>query len=720
MRLPGFINKIVEDYAQKRLFGVGPTDDWSYVDKFSGPAKDFKLLGFYQGLAFRCIDTIATSMAKYKPYFYTTDSSGKKTTIAQHPLLDVIEHPNPNLTKFQLLEGSAVFMELYGECFWYMVPGKVTGFDLNGPKQIILLSPDKMGINVDQDTGEVIGYTYNAGSGRRVPFEVEEILHHRTFNPRNPYRGYSLVEAAVDYIGTEEEVSRFTRRYFHNNAALSGVLSVSGKIAKESWKKFVRQWRERYEGVDNAGKVAIVRDSQLDFKQIGSSVKDMDMTNLKQITMDQVLMMFKIPKGLLGLESGEGLGRASVETLEYIFTKWTIDTKECRMDDTLQTALDRYFPNNGLLTDHITQIPVDKEYQLQVFDRGVDRWLTRKEIREQDPQTASTDIEGSDQLFVAMTMEPLKDGATLAEDKPAPPIPPAKDPDDDDDNDSGSGNDDDDDSEKMVVLKAKKKVKSLQYSVSQKEVFRQTLEDNAKAYVKKYAKAFVKVLDAQEQEVLSNITHMAGKSLSDDLFNLSESYADFNSALVPILTQLALEQGQLSLEFAGATDAKYELSRSMLTAIQDSTKRMAGNFNSETLLRLNDTLTEGLSAGEGADQLSGRVADVYSQAKDWRTDRVSRTESMNAANSSTLDAYKQTSYVTAMTWFANPGACEYCDSLNGTTVALDQSFVTQGDSVDVTQDDGSTHSYQADYGDVETPPLHPNCSCTIIPVTQAE
>jgi SPP1 gp7 family putative phage head morphogenesis protein len=144
---------------------------------------------------------------------------------------------------------------------------------------------------------------------------------------------------------------------------------------------------------------------------------------------------------------------------------------------------------------------------------------------------------------------------------------------------------------------------------------------------------------------------------------------------------------------------------------------MSQNFDAETVGDLNDTLTAGLQAGEGIDQLSARVSQVYNQAQDYRADRVARTEASSASNGATLDAYQQNPAVTAMTWYANPGACEYCDDLDGTTVGLWQNFVDQGDSVDVEQDDGSTDSYQADYGDIESPPLHPNCACTIVPET---
>lgn len=693
------IRKIVEGYVAKRLFGYGPTEEWSYVDQFQGPAKDIKLLGMYSGVAYRCINTIAEAVAgQYVPFPYTTDAKGKKVTIQKHPFWDVLNNPNPDLTYYQLIEGSASFVEQFGEFFWYMVGGQKTGYQ-NGVMQIYLLRPDKIGIVLDKQTGEVMGYNYNAGGGKRIPFEKEEIKHFMTFNPKNPYRGYSTVEAAVDYIQTEEEVSRFTKNYFRNNAAMSGVLNVSGKVPRENWNKFVRQWRERYTGVDNAGKVALVRDSQVTFTPIGSSVNDMQLTELKGTTVEQILMMFRIPKGLFGMESDQGLGRASVETLEYIFAKWTIDNKLDRFDDFIEGCLKDYYAKVPAQVSHENIIPEDKEFKLNTYNQGVDRWITRKEIRDQDPELANNEVPGAQQLFTTIQQIPLEDAGTQTS--------------------AASGKSGD----KITLTKAKgskkKLAKSLEYSTLQKESYRLSLEKNSVAYARRYRKGLLKLLKAQEQTVLGNLNHLAGKSLSDDLMNMSDEDGDFNDEIMPILQALAAEQGQIALEFAGGADSKYTVSQSIMNALQQSTKKMAQNFNQDTLDQLAASIAEGMQGNESIKQLSDRVASIYDQAQGWRTDRVARTESLGASNAATLDAYRQTGYVTAMTWFANPDACAYCEELDGTTVGLETSFVNQGDSVDVGEGDDQS-SYQADYGDVDTPPLHPNCSCTIIPVTEAQ
>ena len=685
------IRGILKNAIAKRLFGYGPVDDYSYVDQFQGPANDIRLLGMYSGVAYRCINTLSEAIAgQYVPYLYSLDSKGKKVTQSSHPFLDVLNKPNPDLTYYQFIEGMASFTEQFGEFFVYMVPGVLSGFG-GGVKEMYLLRPDKVGIQLDKKTGEVIGYKYQVGTaGQTMPFDVEEIMHFMTFNPKNPYRGYSTVEAALDYIQTEEEVSRFTRNYFKNNAALSGILSVEGKLTRDNWNKFVRQWRERYQGVDNAGKVALVRDSQINFTPITSSISDMQLNDLKQTTVDQILMMFRIPKGLFGMENDQGLGRASVETLEYIFAKWTVDNKLSRLDDFFEQCLQKYYPKQVYQVGHNNIIPDDKEYLLNYYNQGVDRWITRQEIREKDPDLANTVIPGSGQLFTTIQQMPLQDAGEQS------PV---------------------ESTSSIKVVKLKKK--DLNYSTNQKEAYRLSVERNSVAYARKYRQAFNNALDKQKQTVLSNIKHLAGKDLGDDLFNMSDEDNNIDQELSPVLEGLIAEQGQLALEFSGAKDAKYQQSQALAAAIKASTKKMSQNFNQETIDQLSNTLNEGLQNGESIKQLSDRVASVYDTAQDYRSDRVARTESQAASNGATLDAYQQNPVVTAMTWFANPDACEYCAELDGTTVGLEDTFVSQGDSVDVDQSDGSTDSYQADYGDVDTPPLHPNCSCTIIPVTES-
>ena len=55
--------------------------------------------------------------------------------------------------------------------------------------------------------------------------------------------------------------------------------------------------------------------------------------------------------------------------------------------------------------------------------------------------------------------------------------------------------------------------------------------------------------------------------------------------------------------------------------------------------------------------------------------------------------------------------CDYCEPLDGKEIDIDDNFFDSGDSIA----GNNGKSMTADYGDVDAPPLHPNCRCYIRP-----
>lgn len=198
------------------------------------------------------------------------------------------------------------------------------------------------------------------------------------------------------------------------------------------------------------------------------------------------------------------------------------------------------------------------------------------------------------------------------------------------------------------------------------------------------------------------------------MFSISEANGIFEKELYPYLVSMALEQGALALVFAGDTEHEFKMSDALATAMKNSTGRMADQFNNDTMDALVNTLTEGVQAGESLGKLTNRVEDVYSSASGYRAERIARTETQSASGDATIEAYKQTGYVVSKRWFANPGACEFCQALDGQEVGLEESFVDKGDSI--TGVDGGT--YEVTYDNVEAADAHPNCTCTIVPVRE--
>lgn len=677
---------------------IGRTDEfYSFLGQKYGSDYTVKhRLKAYKNIVYACVTLIGEACGDYTPYIER--KNGDQYEAINHELIELLNRPTgrdlkaDSFSKFDLFEATISYMLLQGECFWYMALGKTTG----RPREIVVLRPDRVGTDIDPKTGEINGYFIRQASGQPpIPLEVNEVLRFNLFNPENPYKGRGVVESGNDYISTDENTAEFTNNFFLNGAGVSGVLNVKGEVTKGAFRKFVRAFNEKHQGTKNAGKIAILRSSDASFEKTGLGLDELNMSELRKMSLADVAMMFKVPLELLGkITEGAGLGRGNVETLEYMFAKWNIEKKMKRFDSVLQFALERYYPQEtGLRVCHESIIPEDKEFELAERSAAVDKWQTRNEIRDEE---GLDPIDGGEQLFIPLTSIPVGDASLDATPAAA----------------SQSG------AKITITRKTVKKVTAK--ATSQGERFRLTIMRNQARYERQYKKTIKPIFLQQRQEALKNLEAHAStlkKDAEQKLFD--DAYYDslITDSLQPMLISLTQTQGALALVFAGDTENEFHLTSTIEAALKRGTRKMASNFNDETLTRLNNTLAEGIRAGEGVDKLKTRVNSVYDDIDGKRAERIARTETLKASNAATRDAYKQTGYVTGMQWAVNPDACEQCQEFDGKTVPLDGSFLALGESYTVTDEEGNEKTYTNDYDTVDTPPLHPNCECTILPIT---
>jgi hypothetical protein len=126
---------------------------------------------------------------------------------------------------------------------------------------------------------------------------------------------------------------------------------------------------------------------------------------------------------------------------------------------------------------------------------------------------------------------------------------------------------------------------------------------------------------------------------------------------------------------------------------------------------------DGLERGETIQELAGRVqswarqnGDIDRQVK-WRATRVARTEASRSLNEGQVSAWKQVG-LTRMKWQIAPNPCEFCRSMSQKPHPIDEPFYNVGDRL--TTSKGKILSF--DYAAVKSPPLHPNCRCTLLPI----
>lgn len=612
------------------------------------------------GITYKAIDKIGMAVADYEPLVEKKNGE----TLENHPLYNLAKQPNPRQSGHYFFHLEAMLYEIYGESFWYKVRGERT----NKVKELYLLNPASMELVFGE--GELQGYVLHKPNGQQVPFTLEEIHHDKRPNPFNEWRGMSVLEKASQYVDIELTTTSFTLNYMRNNASPSGIVSLPD-MDRDTFKQFAAQWREGYEGPENAGKTAFIRGGEADFKAVGATLKDIDQKITRDMAKDDVLMMFDMPKGLLGASGEKGLGRAETEALEYIFAKYKVEPMMERLDEIFEGILvEMGVSDSTSEVTHLSTIPDDKQYILAQNEKGVGRWITINEARQ------------------SQGLPPIPDGDELGTPPPAPTT---------------------ETKAKKVTLKKKLTKAEMTKKINQdQEEFRRNLVETNDIYAKKYKSKLVTFLGNQEDEIIEKIGARK-KAFEEWLFDIKNASEDMRDALLPVILELMEAQGEDVSNFISGE--LLTISPEIRTKVEHDILQISGVFNTDTIKALEKTLQEGQAQGESLVKLKKRVEEVYSDAKGYRAERIARTESLRASNSTAEIVYQQSGY-NKVEWFTNPGACEFCQTFSGKTKNIGSNFMNNGDTL--TGADGGM--MKITYDDVATPPLHPSCTCSLVPV----
>lgn len=632
---------------------------YSLLSSGISPKNKTELLHQYKNLVYACVNVISEEVGKYEPIFLDGDKE------LNHPFKRVLNRPNPHTSKFDLFFASQAYLELTGELYWYIPKGEFT----KQIREIYILRPDKMKFALDNDE-KVVGYVYMRGDGTQIPFELDEVETYFQFNPLSETIGYSTVQAGSLYIDGENDTSEFQNAFIRNQATPSGIISIKNKMTKELFDKLKRQWKMEHAGARNAGKTVFLNGGDVEFTKMGLSISDINLKELKEVTEKKVLQMFRVPSALLGETDSNGLGRANIDTIEYIFSKRTIEPKLVRLDDFIERIIRNHYKEN-VIVNHESLIPEDLEFRLKLMESGKDIWLTRNEIRQLSGFNLK-DVEGGDKLYINLSQVAINEKPEVQR------------------------------TFKVKVRDIKKKIGENLY---------QDLQLSENKHSKQIQRTLKKLVKEQEKLVLEKIPLLSKKvkAFEEFLIDLDTMTPEMVLALFPEMIETLTAGGEIVVSFSGL-DIQFLISQAERDAVFSSTERLMKSFNKETVEKIQKQLAGGLMNNESQAELAKRVESIFSEAKGYRAERIARTEAHKATNQGVAMAYQQQGYK-EMRWVAWGDACEFCASMNGKTVSIGKPFVSKGETLTVGE-----NSFLADYDDVRYADLHPNCRCKIEPV----
>jgi HK97 family phage portal protein len=271
---------------------------------------------------FSVLDLLSTSTASVEWNAYR--KAGARRNPEQEPeeisgdqnlAVKLWHKPNPFMTGTHLRSLCQWHRDAVGEA--YMVVKYFDGTQL--PQSWWPVRPDRIKPVPDPDKF-LIGYMYTGPDGTKVPLELHEVL--RIIgrpHPTDPHRGIGAVQALLTALGTSMSAQQWIATFFQNDATPGGIIELGEGLEDHEFRKLVRRWNEQHRGVSRAHRVAILEYGKWTPRSI--NMKDMQFTELRTLTRDQILEAYRIHKHMLG--ASDDVNLANAQAADGTFAKWS-------------------------------------------------------------------------------------------------------------------------------------------------------------------------------------------------------------------------------------------------------------------------------------------------------------------------------------------------------------------------------------------------------------
>jgi HK97 family phage portal protein len=221
--------------------------------------------------------------------------------LASHPLLALLDHPNPEQSGAELLESFYGFLLVAGNAY---LEGAAFDGDI---RELYALRPDRMKARLSAG-GWAGAYEYSVG-GRTTVFDMSEdpapVLHLKLFHPTNDHYGLSPLEAAASSVDIHNAALAWNKALLDNAARPSGALVFEGEdsadsLSSEQFERLKAELSDMYSGPKNAGRPLLL-DGGLNWRPMSFSPADMEFLETKNSAAREIALAFGVPPMLLGI-----------------------------------------------------------------------------------------------------------------------------------------------------------------------------------------------------------------------------------------------------------------------------------------------------------------------------------------------------------------------------------------------------------------------------------
>lgn len=231
------------------------------------------------------------------------DARGNETDVPNHPMLVLIQTPNPAYGDIALWMATIMSFAITGNAYWLILRNA-----MGRPAELWFVPSWNMEPCWPQDGSEFIRhYHYRPGGNTSETFHIrpEDVVHFRHgIDPRNLRMGLSPMDGVIREIFIDLESSNFVASLLRNMGVPGVVISPKGgAMPAPEDVEATKAWFAQAFGGDNRGG-PLVMGAPTDVQAYGFNPQQMNMSEGRDVAEERVCACLGIPAAVVGFGAG--------------------------------------------------------------------------------------------------------------------------------------------------------------------------------------------------------------------------------------------------------------------------------------------------------------------------------------------------------------------------------------------------------------------------------
>ena len=334
---------------------------------------------------------------------YDRIADGDRARVIDSPAALLLARPNEHATAYEWRR--ALFSDLY----LYDLHLSIVVQDADAPSgwSMWRVAPEWLDGYVGGTLWAPEAFVIHTRRGTRVEVPREQCLWLHGYDPSDPMRQTSPVEALRDLLGEQVESAHFRRQMWQRGGRFNAYLTRPKDVEKwtnDAFERFKASWNESWAGRDgsDAGAMPILEDG-MEIRQVQFNAKDAEWSEAKRLGREDVAGVYHVNPALIWPGSGQTYASAK-ENARALYND-TLAPKLMEATDKVNAALLPMVgenPRHYVEYDLAVKLQGSFEERASVLQSAVGGpWMTRDEAR---AQFNLPHIDGADQLIVPLNV----------------------------------------------------------------------------------------------------------------------------------------------------------------------------------------------------------------------------------------------------------------------------------------------------------------------------